>query len=301
MRHCLHARQTHRLTPAWRGGEGATRNANQSRRGFTLIELIAVIVVVGLVAAMALPQFLTIIAFSELEGTARHMAGYGRAAMAHATMLRHEIIVNVDLEYQEYYITQKIYPDALEGTEGEVDMVGMDSDQFEILTEIQRSGISQDELNERMLTGNLDDLPENFNPEALDLQMNDAFTQYAQKGLRARAKNVIHEEGLLDGIGDFFSNESIFVDDMEPIEEELFDPVLGRTTIQRGVILESITLNCKNIRSGLAQIPIGPLGLNDEIRFFLYNEETEEYFTVIWDPLSGGSNVIEGYETGDCS
>lgn len=276
-------------------------NANQSRHGFTLIELIAVIVVVGLVAAMALPQFMTIIAFSELEGTARHMAGYGRAAMAHATMLRQEIIVNVDLKYQEYYITQKIYPDALEGTEGEVDMVGMDSDQFEILTEIQRSGISQDELNERMLTGDLDDLPENFNPEALDLQMNDAFTQYAQKGLRARAKNVIHEEGLLDGIGDFFSDESIFADDMEPIEDELFDPVLGRTTIQRGVILESITLNCKNIRSGLAQIPIGPLGLNDEIRFFLYNEETEEYFTVIWDPLSGGSNVIEGYEVGDCS
>jgi hypothetical protein len=47
---------------------------------------------------------------------------------------------------------------------------------------------------------------------------------------------------------------------------------------------------------GVAEIPLTPLGLDSQVRFFLRNEN-REYFTVIWDPASGSTNVLEGRVT----
>ena len=47
---------------------------------------------------------------------------------------------------------------------------------------------------------------------------------------------------------------------------------------------------------GVVEVPITPLGLDQEVRFFVRNDD-RDYFTVIWDPISGSTNVISGKVT----
>ncbi len=76
-----------------------------SRSGFTLIELMVVLLLIAIMAMTAAPNLLTVLTMTEHENEARHLMGYGRAAMAHAVMKREAIVVHVDMNAQEYWIT----------------------------------------------------------------------------------------------------------------------------------------------------------------------------------------------------
>ena len=82
-----------------------TRQHERARNhdGFTLIELMVVIVIMAMIAAISLPYLLPTIIYSTHEGAARHLANYGRSAIAHATLDKETITVMIDLDNQEYW------------------------------------------------------------------------------------------------------------------------------------------------------------------------------------------------------
>ena len=92
----------------------------EDRRGFTLIELMVVISLMAMIAAISLPYFLPVLLYSTHEGAARHLANYGRSAIAHTTLEKETITVMIDLDNQEYWSEGLRQPDPeIEGTENE--------------------------------------------------------------------------------------------------------------------------------------------------------------------------------------
>jgi len=267
------------------------------RAGFTLLELVLVIFVIGLVSAVTIPQVIPLILFSQLEGSARHLAGWGRATISHATMMRRELTLHFDLDQQQYWAVELKYPeeDALAG-EGEDGLP--DEDQIELFEEIRRDNdLSPEELSEKLSSGELSQFSEKFDAEKLDAQFGDRFARFAKKATLQRAKNVKHEGGILDDVGGLFDEDDGF--SLEPEDEpeavELTDPVLERSALPEGVRIDSMSIGEEGFSSGEVELPLGPLGLMHEVRFYLASDD-DEWFTVVWDPLTGTTNVYDGWE-----
>lgn len=262
----------------------------RARGGFTLIELMVVCFLISIILAVSIPQFFPIIAFSSLEGSARHIAGFGRAVIAQAALTQQEITVSFDLNGQEYWCAALVYPDQQQGMEGEPE-----PDQLAMLEEFRRSGDAPTpELMSQMLAeGKTDAFGQGFDPEMLDRQLNDKFERFAREATMRRAKNVKHDGGILSEIGPLFDKKFTLENQQEPVLQELNDPVLERSAIPEGNYIESITIGGAAYSRGVVEIPVSPMGISEEIRFFLRNDD-REYFTVVWDPASGGTNVLMG-------
>ncbi len=272
--------------------------------GFTLLELTAVICIIGIIAALSFPQFLPVIAFSQLEGDARHLANYGRSAVAQAMLTRTDLTVYVDLNAedeegnlaQEYWAVQLVYPSEQE-TEGE-----SGPNQWEMMREMRgqmpggefRSLLSKSRQGGGELTG----MPEGFDDSEANADMASRFERFARRGVAARAKNVIPDEGFLEEVGSLFEDdEKEFALTLEePEEMELMDPILARTGLAKDVRIESVEVDGKTFTRGQVEILISAVGLQQLVVFYVVNEE-EEYYTVVWDPLTGGSRVYEGRES----
>ncbi len=261
-----------------------------SRRtaGFSLVELTVVVFLISLVLSVALPQLIPVIAFSELQGMARHMANYGRGAVAEATMLRETLIVRFDLDAQEYYTVRISYPQSAEGEEY--------VDQWALLEDSQ-SFASDDFKSSLSLRsgGDLFGAPEGFDDLEANGQLRERFDRFARTRVMEAARNVRHEEGLMDDIGPLF-DEEFSLDMAEPEEVELTDMVLERVKLPETVRLESVVVAGVEYASGVAEIELSPLGLLDVSGMYLVNED-DEYYTVIWDPVTGQTQYIEGRQS----
>lgn len=265
--------------------------AGRARGGFTLIELMVVIFMVGIILAISVPQLFPVIASSTLEGAGRHLAGYGRAAIAQATMMQQEVTVYVDINQQEYWSSVLVYPDKDgEGSEGEPE-----PDQMKMLEEYRNSGKagSPEEMSQMLAEGKTDAFGQGFDPEMLDRQLHDKFDRFAREATMRRAKNVKQDEGILDEIGPLFDKQFSLEEELEPTYQEITDPVLERNALPGTVYLESVSIGGSAYSKGVVEIPITPLGIDQEVRFFL-RDENREYYTVVWDPISGGTNVMMG-------
>ena len=269
-------------------------------RGFTLLELCVVVFIMGLLAAVSFPRLMPVIAFSNLEGAARHLANYGRSVIDYATLQREAVTVRLDLDQQEYYAVHWIDPETEEGeVEGEVE------DQLAKLADLRAGGVSADDLSgmlrgESLEGGSLGQMPDGFDQELADAQMNDRFARFARRALEERAKNVKHEEGLVEEIGPLFDQE-FELEDSEPIEEELFDPILKRVRLKLEdeknpeVWIESVVIDGTSSSRGVAEIVLTSLGLTQKPVFYVANSDCD-YYTVVWDPLTGGADVFDGHQ-----
>ena len=261
------------------------RRHPHNRRGFTLIELMVVILLISLISAVAFPKLLPLIYFTELEGSARHLTSYGRNVIAQAMFMRDPHTVRFDLTNQEYYTVHWVNPEE-EKEEEEM------ADQLALLQDFSNSkGFASIEKEGSESIGN------DFDQELAAEQFNDRFAKFARRATEARAENVLHEKSFLDEAGDLFDEEDEFDlnDVAEPVEEELADPILQRSRLPGDTRIEAVMIDGKRNTSGLVEIEITALGLASKIGFHLVNGDNE-YFTVVWDPLLNETSWSFGKE-----
>lgn len=239
-------------------------------------------VVLGLIAvilAVSLPQLMPAILFSRLEGSARHLSGYGRSAMAHAALMQERITVRIDFEKQEYWTLRWKDPE-----DGGLFEGGLFDD----------SRTEEDRAQDRTLDllaggeGGVD-------AKAEELQRR--FDRFAMMGLRSRSKHV-RQEGVLSDIGPLFEKEfTLDTSDEEESLEEVRTTLLERTQMPEGVVIASVRLGSQEWVKGVVDIEITPTGLTD-VAVFQVKDESDNYYTVEWDPITGGARIYEGrYES----
>jgi prepilin-type N-terminal cleavage/methylation domain-containing protein len=256
--------------------------------GFTLVEMVVVIIVIATIAAVSMPKLLPIIAFSQIEGTARHLANYGRTIISESALTHEDYTLRFDLDTQQYYAVRWIIPkEEGDGSEGEeVDYMSMIADH------------SPEEIADMLAVSDEDQQKDSeFDQDMANVQINDRFDRFARRATEARAKNVKHnDDGILSDIGPLFGPEDEFnLDESnEPIEEEIMDPLLRRTGLAiPEVWIESISIDEETFTSGIVEVEITPLGLDQEVIFIVVNDN-DEVFEVIWNPFSGFIEWHEG-------
>jgi prepilin-type N-terminal cleavage/methylation domain-containing protein len=261
--------------------------------GFTMVELMVVVGIISLVCAVAIPQLAPSIAFSNHEGAARHLAGFGRGAMGRATLLHERMTVKIDLDSQEYWCERWPEPepeekdDAFLNKDGEKKREPMDS--IELLLLAKQAMPDED--------GRVDPEADTERLEDESEIMFEAFERMSRLATTTRANRVEHEQSNLDKTAARMEENLNLLDEGEEQEEvepeEIVEPLLRRTRVRTNVANESVRHSEEEHRSGLAEFDIMPTGPEKQVTFYIVNDE-REYFTVEWDPITGSARLREG-------
>lgn len=237
---------------------------------------------IALVMAIALPSFMPMLEFSSFEAAARHLANYGRAAMNYAMLMHERLTVQIDLENGEYWAVKWVVEsDGLFEDEQEGQQPADQSQQFPALAGALAPGS-----------------PEEAALKAQEMQ--DKFDRFARLMVETRAKNV-HQEGILDEIDPLFDHEfKLDSEDEEDQRQEVQDPLLVRTYLPEGVVIDSVRIGSTSYSQGTVEVDITPLGLGETVVFYLRNDQGE-YYTTLWDPIAGSARFFEGKEELDIS
>lgn len=249
-------------------------------RGFTLIEMVVVISIIGLISAVMLPQLIPALVQGQLEGAARHLAGYGMSAMAHCTLMREAITVKFDLKKQQYWAIRMVQESASIFDEDEEEAEEEKSKEEDSLGagDLDLMHTEDEEISEEDMMARAD-------------RFRQQFVEFTRMRLMAQAQHV-DTGGILDEIGPLF-DEPFSLEDEEETEEEILDPLLERTALPEGVVIDAVYVGSSRSAGGEVDVELSPLGLYEHVVIYIKNEE-DEYYTVIWDPITGGGRIQEG-------
>lgn len=256
------------------------------REGFTLVEMVVVCAIIGMIVAIAAPQLMPALIFSRLDGAARHLAGYGSAAISYATLTRQDITIKFDLgkgEYESYRVTRTDSSDS-----------SLFKDDKQNTSSKQDSASKKNEGNEdilELMSRNDGKLSEEQLQTCADV-MRERFANHIKSQMIARARKIKKEDGILKDIGPLF--EKPFKLDEEAEEEPLNDPLLEKTVLPEGIVIESIQIGSgEEQSSGNVDIELTSMGLTERVTFCLKNED-DDYMTVRWDPVTASVSVKRG-------
>ncbi|MBM3290143.1 MAG: hypothetical protein FJY92_08340 [Candidatus Hydrogenedentes bacterium] len=301
------------LAPKLRGGMArvrqpvARRDAGKrvsARRaaGYTLLELIFVVFIIVLMLSIAMPKLMPAMLSSQLEGQARHIANYGRSAIAYSALHREPVTVRFDLARREYYclrwsedelgLQSGMESAGLSGIEGK-DRAGLSRDPNKQADGLSTgSPNSQMTIQDLMATGTADDLE--YQRDEVLYELDSMY----QRSLLAQARNV-PQESLLNDVDPLLKKKfSLETREEEELREEIQDTLLEHARLPEEIVIESIMLGGELVSEGVVDIEIAPLGLSETVSFILRGDK-DEYFTVQWDPITGGSHLLRGKELGN--
>ena len=254
--------------------------------GYTLIEVMVVVGIIAVIAAIAMPQLLPALTFSTHEGAARRLLGYGRSAFSYANWVHERLTVKFDLKEQQYWTER--WPEPEEDEEDEDAVKTEDKKEemstLDVLAMAQKAMDPEGEATE-------DD------KKALEEQanrMNKRFERIQRQTLLAQAEHIVH-----DGIGELgdglfnktYDEETGKEKEIEP--EVVTEPTLLRAAMPNGTFVESILVGEERFTKGIVEIEIGPLGLTEPVEMVVGNDEGD-YYTVIWDAITGDARFYEG-------
>ncbi len=282
------------MRPRRNATDSSVPDPGAAEGGFTLVELAVVVGIVALLLAVAIPQLVPSILFSTLEGSARHLAGYGRAAMAHAVITHERLTIRIELTPedgapQQYWAVRWYTEEELQDEEDEDGMFADSS--FGRVDGVTGGERAQDRNAALYQPGSEEDMAN----QARLLQ--ERFDRFATMSLQSKTRNVKHD-GLLGELGPLFGDEEFALDsgDDEDSVEEVKTSLLERTRLPDGVEIESVRVGTSELSSGLVEVDVTPLGLAEPVHIYLKSRDTEDYFTVAWDPITGGAHIYEGKE-----
>jgi len=261
--------------------------------GFTLLEMVVVIALIGIVMAVALPQLMPAIVLSRGEGAARHLAAFGRTAMAQASLMRENITVKFNLDEQTYWAERLVREDEEEFFKSQDEGKESGKDQksgqgkSDYMDLMGSSGLRQRQFGSTM--GNPDD-PAAADDEAARM-MRERIERYIRMQTEARARKL-DKGSLFEEMGPLFEKK-FDLEDTESYMEEIKDPLLMRTALPQGVVIELVRVGSTDYGSGDVEIELSSLGLFEPILFHVKNED-EDYFTVAWDSLTGTARFARG-------
>ncbi|MCC6797656.1 MAG: prepilin-type N-terminal cleavage/methylation domain-containing protein [Candidatus Hydrogenedentes bacterium] len=279
------------------GDRGAAFFWGRDVRGYTLIELMFVVFILALLMSISMPKLMPAMLSSQLEGSARHIANYGRSAVAYSAMNHEPITVRFDLVNREYYglrWTEEQY-----GLESGIESAGLSGIEGKNSVGLT---VREDKQANGLSTGTTSDLPiEDLIAQgtAEDLEANREEVQYEldrsfERSLIAQARSV-PQQSLLD-TNDLLEKEfSLTTEEKEEQREEVQDILLEHSYLPDEITIESIVLGGEVFSEGVIDIEITPIGLSESVAFVVRGPK-DEYFTVEWDPITGGAHLMRGKE-----
>jgi len=273
--------------------------AGRGAAGYTLVELMFVVFIIALMLSIAMPRLMPAMLSTQLEGQARHLANYGRSAIAYSALHREPITVRFDLAKREYYCLR--WSDAELGVASGMESAGLSGIEGKNSMSLTRdpgkqaNGLSTGQpgapmtIQELMTTGTADDLE--YQRDDVLFELDTMF----QRSLLAQARNVPHETVMGDVDPALKKKFSLATEDEEEQRDEIQDSLLEHGRFPEEVVLESVLLGGELISEGVVDIEIAPLGLGQTVSFILRGDK-EEYYTVQWDPITGGAHLMRGKE-----
>jgi prepilin-type N-terminal cleavage/methylation domain-containing protein len=288
-----------------------------NRKGFTLIELMIVALLISMIISVTVPRLLPMLATTTVEGECRTMMGFGRSVVAHALLANEEVVVKIDLDQKEYWAealpsgstvrTDTYEEDQEEEEEEKFGEFDIPEDPKELALEVHKV------LEHR--ESEAEDLDPNFEHKFLDPKefysvkeedqeaimlkqkenMEDQFHERYRQSMIILSKKIVHNDPFdyenqsnLEDPYRLEYEEDVEIDEEgDPLGgEELMDTLVRRRAFDETIKIESIYIDNEEVIEGIAEFIVTARGLSSEVELTLANDDGDRY-TVFWNPITG--------------